>query len=675
MIEELERKQVNNKIMILGVDALDPRATSRYLKEGKLPNIQKFIEAGAAREDLVMLGGHPTGTPPMWTTLATGCYANVHGITCFNCQSDQGPEYTSYGLDSRKCKAEQLWNVFAENGFKTLVFNWPGSSWPPTSESPDLSVVDGTQPGGPNQGIGIICKDFYIVGDKNLEGVTYHPKGETQGIAPCAIEDLEVSDEQAQQQAMEKPDKKSIQLNNDEGSDGFAKFAKYDYCMSAITAAKNWADAPDDALEFTLLFSEGMMRRVGLILKNEQGIYDTVKVYKSKKETLPIAVLPKDVMVHDIIDEDYRNRKKLSSIKSMRVLELAEDGSYLKIYCSAAININEDSVFYPKQLYWDIVKNVGYPEDAPMLCAYNEDDLFKCMLPMWDRYCQWQADTLHYLIAEKGYEVIYSHNHCVDAQMHTIARNLKHRDFSKYSAEAAQKCMEKIYIQADEYLGRFLHFIDEGWTVFIVSDHGLICAEYEKPGFGDCFGINVDLMRRIGLTEVLKDENGNDTHEIDWAHTKAVASRSNHIYINLKGRYEHGIVEPEDQYEVEEEVMTALYGAKHPISGKRVIACALRNKDAIHFGMGGPECGDIIAWTAEGYNDDHFDALSTTFGINDTSLSPIFIAAGKGIKKGVTTDRVIRQIDFAPTVAVIGGVRMPEQCEGAPIYQILEKKY
>ena len=91
--------------------------------------------------------------------------------------------------------------------------------------------------------------------------------------------------------------------------------------------------------------------------------------------------------------------------------------------------------------------------------------------------------------------------------------------------------------------------------------------------------------------------------------------------------------------------------------------------------MGGPECGDIIAWTAEGYNDDHFDALSTTFGINDTSLSPIFIAAGKGIKKGVTTDRVIRQIDFAPTVAVIGGVRMPEQCEGAPIYQILEKKY
>ena len=49
-------------------------------------------------------------------------------------------------------------------------------------------------------------------------------------------------------------------------------------------------------------------------------------------------------------------------------------------------------------------------------------------------------------------------------------------------------------------------------------------------------------------------------------------------------------------------------------------------------------------------------------------------AAGKGINPGLTK-RVIRQVDFAPTVAVIGGVRMPRECEGAPIYQILEKNY
>ena len=67
--------------------------------------------------------------------------------------------------------------------------------------------------------------------------------------------------------------------------------------------------------------------------------------------------------------------------------------------------------------------------------------------------------------------------------------------------------------------------------------------------------------------------------------------------------------------------------------------------------------------------------MSTTLGEGDTSVSPIFIAAGKGIKEGFRTDRVIRQVDFAATVAVLGGVRMPRQCEGAPVYQILTEEY
>lgn len=88
--------------------------------------------------------------------------------------------------------------------------------------------------------------------------------------------------------------------------------------------------------------------------------------------------------------------------------------------------------------------------------------------------------------------------------------------------------------------------------------------------------------------------------------------------------------------------------------------------------MGGEHCGDILYWTADHYNDDHFDGLATCYGMNDTSLSPIFIAAGPGIKEGYKTKRVIREVDFVPTVATILGVRMPEDCEGALIYQILE---
>ena len=104
---------------------------------------------------------------------------------------------------------------------------------------------------------------------------------------------------------------------------------------------------------------------------------------------------------------------------------------------------------------------------------------------------------------------------------------------------------------------------------------------------------------------------------------------------------------------------------------EKIIDCALRNKDAYLLGLGGPESGDIIYFITDMYNYDHADSLSTCYGCADTSSSPIFMAAGQGIKAGYTTNRVIREVDVAPTIAALVGVRMPRECEGAPIYQIL----
>lgn len=116
------RKPLNDKILLLGLDGMDPRLTRKYVDAGLMPNTAEFIRRGSARKDLVMLGGHPTVTPPMWTTLACGCYANVHGITDF-CRLGGDIDKVAYNFDSRLCKVEQLWNVFAEAGKKTLVWH------------------------------------------------------------------------------------------------------------------------------------------------------------------------------------------------------------------------------------------------------------------------------------------------------------------------------------------------------------------------------------------------------------------------------------------------------------------------------------------------------------------------------------------------------------------------
>ena len=109
-----------------------------------------------------------------------------------------------------------------------------------------------------------------------------------------------------------------------------------------------------------------------------------------------------------------------------------------------------------------------------------------------------------------------------------------------------------------------------------------------------------------------------------------------------------------------------MLGGQPTVTPSMWTTLALHNRDAVLLGMGGPYSGDILYWMAEGYNYDHCDSLSTTFGYGETSVSPIFIAAGKGLKQGYKTDRIIREVDVAPTVAALGGVRIPRQCEGAP---------
>ena len=124
---------------------------------------------------------------------------------------------------------------------------------------------------------------------------------------------------------------------------------------------------------------------------------------------------------------------------------------------------------------------------------------------------------------------------------------------------------------------------------------------------------------------------------------------------------------------LEDQIISDLYNYRDPKTGRRVIALALRNREAAIIGMNGDECGDIVYMLAEGFNRVHGDSMPTARGYRDTSVSPIFIAAGEGIKTGYKTERVIREVDVTPTIATLAGVRMPAQCEGAPVYQILEQ--
>ena len=698
----LRNKKLSDKVILLGIDGMDPKFSRKMVDEGKMPNLKKLIEEGSARRDLKLLGAVPTITPPMWTTLCTGAYPMTHGIEDFNINLKGELDVNFAGIYSKYCHAEQLWNITAEAGKKTLIWHWPGSSWPPSSDSPNLMVADGTSPGALGWVFASRDNEYVQIASEKTKEVKYYPLS-TTNTTDLTGDPTELKGSRKPYTRVEKqPYFDELWDEFKDGIEGFNDFqlvphmnmrtmvlmpgdslmeslhqAAVNVCMSPITAPVDWNNAPADAKEFTMLLSNGKMQRPCLILKNEAGIYDKIAIYVDKSAAEPLVVLTNDVYAPNVYDTMPKKSGELEPvIRNMRILNMSEDGSFVRLWISNAFATEDDTAFYPKSMYHDIVDRFGPPVPTGSISDCDLDIIMKCNLEQWRQAAKWQAEAINYMIKEQGVEVIFSHFHGPDLAGHTYVQTLKERPYSKATEAEILECHEGTYTMTDDYIGEFLPLLDEGWTILLFSDHSLVCStEDYVVDIGDNYGINMGLMSQLGYTVMKKDENGNNLPAIDWEKTVAVQQRSNSIFINLKGRDRFGIVDPADKYELEEKIITDLYGVKDPNTGHRVIALALHQKDANLLGLGGEyTSGDIIFFVHESYVHDHGESLSTAEGYADTTVGPIFVACGAGIKKGFEMQLFPREVDVAPTAAVLLGVRMPAQCEGAPVYSILTEE-
>lgn len=700
----LRSKGLTDKVIMLGIDGMDPRFSRKMIDEGKMPNLKKLVEKGSARHDLRLLGGVPTITPPMWTTLATGAYPMTHGVEDFNINMKGELDINFAGIYSKYVHAEPLWNVTAEAGKKTLVWHWPGGAWPPTSDSENLMVVDGTTPGA--LGFGYAMRDWegvLIASTKTPEPMFAGNSATNTSTLTGDPAELHRSHAAYTKRVTKEPYWDELWNEFKEGIDGFNGYSvnkmmdvrtsilmdgqsqmeelhhyPANVTLSPISEPKDWGfEVPAGAKEITWLQLFGKMPKPCLILKNGQGVYDRLAIYPSKQHNQPLAIVEKDVYTKNVPDFIPTRTGGIENVvRNMRILDLAEDGSFIRMWFSNAFSADDNRVWYPTWIFDKIKAKFGPPVATGQLGDGDLDVINKCNLEQWRQAGKWQADSINYMIHEEDVEVVFSHFHGPDMSGHTYMRSLKNRDDSKATEQDIYNCAIGTYQMTDEYIGEFLPLLDEGWTILLFSDHSLVCPTSDNmPYIGDNYGINTDIMGKLGYTVLKKDENGKAIADIDWEKTRAIQQRSNSIFINLKGRDRFGIVDPADKYELEEQIITDLYGLKDPKTGKRIISLALHQKDANLLGLGGDyTSGDVIFFVHDEYLKDHGEGLSTAIGYADTTLSPIFVAAGKGIKEGFEMKLFPREVDVTPTAAVLLGVRIPAECEGSPAYTILSEE-
>src|SRR5262249_4409497 len=112
---------------------------------------------------------------------------------------------------------------------------------------------------------------------------------------------------------------------------------------------------------------------------------------------------------------------------------------------------------------------------------------------------------------------------------------------------------KKLYQKLDAVIGDLFDRYGAVATIIVMSDHGF-------ANFGRQFNLNSWLRE---LNYLQPNECTSIMRDVDWSRTKAYGLGMNGLYLNLKGREPHGIVEPgAEAEELIEEITNRLEAQK-----------------------------------------------------------------------------------------------------------------
>ena len=279
-----------------------------------------------------------------------------------------------------------------------------------------------------------------------------------------------------------------------------------------------------------------------------------------------------------------------------------------------------------------------------------------------------------------------------------------------------------VYIRIDEGLNELLDLCEVDETTMLMSDHGFSpCRKIffmdnwlHREGYLAYRGKNrrsytatralhlafqryvpSSLKERvISLIPGLRDQLRSylTTATIDWQQTDAfsLGIDSTNIFINVKGKFPEGIVEPGSEYEtLRNEIAEKLSALEDPASGERMVQRVYRREELYH-GNCVDKAPDLLAtWkdfeynTRRGYGTEGDSLLGSSLECSDVSdysslqksgthhLKGIFIAKGPSIKNRASLAGA-RIIDLAPTILYLLGEPILGDMDGRIIEEIIQ---
>ena len=234
---------------------------------------------------------------------------------------------------------------------------------------------------------------------------------------------------------------------------------------------------------------------------------------------------------------------------------------------------------------------------------------------------------------------------------------------------AAEETINRMYARMDELAGRVAGQMGERDVLFIVSDHGF-------TSFRRGVNLNAWLRENGYLTAVEAGRSDSFLQSVDWDRTRAYTFGLSGVYLNRRGREGRGIVAEDAVDALKRELMERLRGLVDEATGATAIA-NVYDAAEIYRGPYSGDGPDVVVGFADGYRASWDAAVGRTdgpvFAANEKAWSGdhcVDHALVPGVffcNREVSGARELHIADLAPTVLRLFGVTPPGYIDGRAI--------
>ncbi len=227
--------------------------------------------------------------------------------------------------------------------------------------------------------------------------------------------------------------------------------------------------------------------------------------------------------------------------------------------------------------------------------------------------------------------------------------------------------IHQMYERMDELVGKVLPAIDDDTLLVVCSDHGF-------APFGRQFHLNTWLREQGYLT--IKDEAANkektSLDDIDWSRTAAYNLGFNGLYINRQGREGQGFVGDDDAGALAGRIARELQGLTDGETGQRPIH-RVYSRDEVYSGEFTPDLPELLVGYTPGYRGSS-DSVQGNTGKEILNLNPWAWAGDHSMARDLVPGCLFISrslamedpniIDLPTTILEFFGVEKPYQMKG-----------